>query len=126
MSITIPLAEIAWKTLPRVVAYMSKQYFIEVKLAAGDNPCISVIHDTARIRFKLLLQTHGSPKRARKKVKFPRVKSLGLITKKAVSPISLGEIEGLELILCTSEMPASTDIELFVDFDVRVDEKNLL
>lgn len=126
MSYSVPMAEIAWKILPRIASYIAKRFIFEVELAEGNNPSISVFFETARVRYKLLIKTHGSPKFARKKARFPQVKNLGEITKKAVSPVALGEIEGLKLKFCTDEMPANTDVELFVDFDVRVDGKKLV
>lgn len=126
MAFSVPIAELALKFLPRIISYVAKQYVIDVDLAKGNNPTISVFYDTASIRYKLLLKTHGSPKHARKTVRFPQVKTLGEIIKKAVSPVTLGEIEGLKLKFCTDEMPANTDVEMFVDFDVRVDVKRLV
>jgi hypothetical protein len=124
------VAEIAWGILPKVASGLAKpiakRFLIDVEFEKGNNPTISVAFDTARIRYKLMLHTHGFPK-YQPKVKFPHVRSLGEVRKKAASPSGLGEIDdSMRLKLFKDELPANTDIEMFVDFDVRIEAKRII
>jgi hypothetical protein len=129
LALSIPTAEIVWKVLPTLSVWtaktIAKRFIIDIS-EEGKYPSISVFHENAQIRYKFLINTHGIPKYS-KRVKFSKVLSLGRVTKKIVTPPNFGEIDGsMKLKLFTDEMPANSELSLFVDFDLEIDPRNFV
>jgi hypothetical protein len=125
LSFTIPVAEIILTFGPKIAARIAKMYVVDVE-NEGETPSINVFYENAQVRYKFLVRTHGKPKYP-KKVRFPKVSSLGEITKKVVTPSELGEVDGsMELKLFKRKLPVEDDFEIFVDFDIAIDPKKLV
>ena len=127
MAFAVPPPEISWKILSKTVSAIVKRLRIDVELeGTTDNPSTIIVQDTARIRYQLMVRTHGSPK-FQPKVVFAKAKNLGDLVKKAVSPSGLGNVDdSMRLRLYTDELPSNTDIPLNVDFEIRVDCRDFI
>jgi hypothetical protein len=126
LAFPLPPADISLEILTKIAKVIAKRFVIDVEPFETKNPSVTVVYDTAIVKYQLLLRTHGIPK-YHAPVRFTKVRSLGDVMKKAISPSGLGEIDNaMRLKLYTDEMPSNTDVILDVSFEVRVDANRLV
>ena len=125
--IEIPEPTIFWGLLGRICVEIINRFKIDVRFEkTPKNPFIMVAYDTARVRYQLIVHTHGWPK-SQPTVVFTKIKSLGEVIKKAVSPSGLGEVNGsMQLKLYKNELPSKSEIPLNVDFEIRINTESLV
>lgn len=129
--IELPLPTISWGILAKIAHVAILAFYNRLKIditfdKTPSNPSIVAVFDVAQVRYQLLVRTHGWPK-IHPEVIFTKVKDLGEVKKKAVSPSGLGEINGsLRLKLYTKEVPSESEIILNVDFEISIDTRSLV
>lgn len=85
-----------------------------------------VAYDMARVRYQLIIRTYGWPK-IQPDVVFTKVKGLGKVVKRAVSPSGLGEVNGsMRLRLYKNEIPSNSEMPLNVDFEIEINPRSLV
>lgn len=127
ISLPTILPTIYWSLLSRIAVKFINRLKIDVTFEKSPkNPYIIVAYDTARVRYQLVVRTYGWPM-WQPDVNFAKIKTLGNVVKKAVSPSSLGEVNGsLRLKLYKSEIPAASEFSLNVDFEIRINTEDLV
>jgi len=123
----LPIPSIVWALGNKILSYIIKRIVIEVTFDRTPiNPTIKVVRDVALVKYRLAVRTHGWPRKY-PQVTFYKVKGMGKILKKTVSPSNFGEINGsLRLKLYTHEIPSQSEIPLYVDFEVKVDLESII
>ena len=119
--------QISWSLIGKILPHILRKIKIDVDFDRTErNPSIRVIRDIAYIKYQLILRTHGWPIK-QPRVTFVKVKEMGDILKKTLSPSNFGEIDSsLRLHLHTHEIPKESEIFLNADFEVKVDPENMI
>lgn len=126
MAFPLPPAEISLEILTKIAKVIAKKFVIDIEPYETKNPSVVVVYDTAIVKYQLVLRTHGIPK-YHAPVRFTKVRSLGDVMKKAISPSGVGEIDNaMRLKLYNDEMPSNTEMILYVNFEVKVDANRLV
>ena len=125
--IEFPPPSISWKLISSGITQIINRLKIDVDFEkAPYNPFITVAYDIARVRYQLIVRTHGWP-RIQPEVIFTRIKGLGEVKNKAVSPSGWGEVNGsMRLKLYKNDLPSSSELFLNVDFDIKINTDDLV
>ena len=122
-----PIPSIVWTIGSKIISYIIEKLKIDITFEkTARNPTIKVVRDTALIKYQLVICTHGIPKKY-PKVTFSKVRGMGELLKKTVSPSNFGEVDGsLRLKLYTHEIPPDSEINIYVDFEVKVSLEHII
>ena len=125
--IEFPPPSIYWGLLSRGIVKIINRLKIDAEFVESPhNPFITVAYKIARVRYQLVVRTHGWPS-IPPQIIFTRIKGLGEVKNKAVSPSGLGEVNGaMRLKLFKNELPSKSELFLNVDFDIEIDTQDLV
>ena len=127
----IPIPSISWGTLSKfaykAILYFGNRLKIDVEFDQGPkNPFIIMSYEMAQVKYQLTIRTHGLPK-LQPNVIFTKIKNLGDVVKKTVSPSSIGDVNGsMRLKLYKSELPSDSAIPVDVNFEIKIDSRRFV
>lgn len=125
--IKLPLPTIYWRLASKIFSGIIDRLKIDISFEKTEtNPFVMVAFDIARVRYQLIVRTYGWPK-IQPNVVFTKVKGLGKVVKRAVSPSGLGEVDGaMRLRLYKNEIPSNSELPLNVDFEIEINPESLV